>query len=87
MLMLVGSVVFIILGLLGSAVGQTFEVVVGTMQSFKGDPRRLQAKQVGPVPENDCYGSLLLPYLVGLSTLVSVVFWLKPRLPVVAMRK
>jgi hypothetical protein len=86
MLMLVGSVVIIILGVLGSAVGRTYEIVVGTMRGFGRDPRFLEAGQVQPGPESDCYGSLLLPYLVGLTALVSLVFWWKPRVPVVAMR-
>ena len=63
-LVLVAILVIIILSILGPAVGKVFSEVVTVLE--------------GPQPGDDCYGSLLLPYLVGLTALVLLVFRLMP---------
>ena len=75
-LVLVVIILIVVLGTLGSAIGNTFEHVVENLQGIGGDSGGEEPEEVEP--ERDCYGSLLLPYLVGLTTLLSLVFWLMP---------
>ena len=67
-LVLVAIVVIGVLTILGTAVSTVFSHVTEALKG--GSP----AGSGG-----DCYGSLLLPYLVGLTTLSSLAFRLVPK--------
>jgi pilus assembly protein Flp/PilA len=69
-LVLIAIVVIGVLIMLGSSISDVFSAVVDALEQ---DP---PAGSGG-----DCYGSLLLPYLVGLTVLLLVVFRLLPQRP------
>jgi pilus assembly protein Flp/PilA len=70
-LALVAIVVIVVLSILGPTVGNIHSNVVAGLED-------VSSSEEAPEPETDCYGSLLLPYLVGLTTLFSLVFRLTP---------
>lgn len=72
-LVLIAILVIIVLSILGPAVGDVFSNVVRVLD--EGPP---SGGGAGEEPGADCYGSLLLPYFVGLTTLLLLVFWLIP---------
>lgn len=67
-LVLVAIVVIVVLTALGVNVTNIFQ---RTADALDTEPE--------PEPEKDCYGSLLLPYLVGLTALLSLLFRVLPR--------
>jgi pilus assembly protein Flp/PilA len=64
-LVLVALAVIALLSLLGTSVGDVFSAVVHALQVSMPDE-----------PEADCYGSLLLPYMVGATLLMQGVLHL-----------
>jgi pilus assembly protein Flp/PilA len=69
-IVLVAVVVIVTLSLLGPAVGNIYSNVVDTLSFSEPDP--------DPDPEENCYGSLLLPYFGGMTLCFSLAFWLLP---------
>ena len=67
-LVLVAIVVIGVLTIFGSAVSSVFSQATDALTSDSG----------AAGGEKDCYGSLLLPYLVGLTSLLSLGFRLLP---------
>lgn len=69
-LVLIAIVVVVVLQLLGSTVGNVFSGVAEALrESLPSPPEE---------PAQDCYGSLLLPYLVGLTALFLLLFRFGP---------
>lgn len=66
-LALVAIVVIMVLSILGPSIGNIYSNVHTALEG-------VSSSEEAPEPEMDCYGSLLLPYLVGLTTLFSLVF-------------
>ena len=75
-LMLVAMGIIIVLSLLGSSVSATYSGVVAVLQ-----------QEASSEPEQDCFGSLLLPYLVGSTALLTLVFRLVPKRPQIAIEE
>jgi pilus assembly protein Flp/PilA len=69
-LVLVAIAVMLALETLGAAVAGIYDAVIDVLR-----------QEPPPDPEKDCYGSLLLPYLLGLTTLFNLVFRLLPKRP------
>jgi pilus assembly protein Flp/PilA len=67
-LVLVAIGTIVVLGTLGGSVSHVFQQVVDELAQE-------------PPPEQDCYGSLLLPYLVGATLLSTLMFRLIPKPP------
>jgi pilus assembly protein Flp/PilA len=65
-LILVAIVVIVVLALLGPAIGNVFSIVVGAL-TYDGDGSLPDVPPDEPPPE--CYGSLLLPALIGITGL------------------
>ena len=78
-LVLVAIVVIGVLSIFGSAVSNVFGQVTDALTSDSGAGG-------GAGGEKDCYGSLLLPYLVGLTGLLSLGFRLLPERSDVVMQ-
>ncbi len=75
-LMLVAMVIIVVLSLLGSSVSAAYSGVVAALQ-----------QEVSSEPEQDCFGSLLLPYLVGSTALITLMFRLVPKRPQIAIEE
>jgi pilus assembly protein Flp/PilA len=60
-LILVAVVVIVVLALIGPAIGNVFSIVVGALTYNENDAL--------PQPPPECYGSLLLPALIGITGL------------------
>jgi pilus assembly protein Flp/PilA len=67
-LVLVAAVVVGVLTILGTSVSNILQQAADALDT---SPKS--------APEKDCYGSLLLPYLVGLTLLLSLLFRLLPQ--------
>ena len=69
-LSLVAIVVIVILALLGPSVGNIYSNILAPFQS---------GGEGGPEPPPECYGSLLLPIMVGSTGLVAGISMLLPK--------
>jgi pilus assembly protein Flp/PilA len=67
-IVLVAIVVAVALTGVGTQLSDLFDDIVADLQPITGDAP----------PENDCYGSLLLPFFCGLTLCFSLTFWLLP---------
>ncbi len=75
-LALVAVVVIVILAILGPAISNVYDQVVSALNATGGP------SQVGPGGPADCYGSFLMPVMVGTAgTVMLVMRFLPPKLP------
>jgi pilus assembly protein Flp/PilA len=75
-LMLVAMGVIVVLSILGTNVSAAYSGVVAALQH-----------EVSSEPEEDCYGSLLLPFLMGSTALLKLVFRLAPKQPEITIEE